>query len=157
MKIGTIEGVVIHQLVRHADDRGYFEELIRVDDTFFTEGFGQLSHSKMYPGIVKAWHIHKTQIDWWYVACGRLRIALHDMRENSPTRSVTQELQLGGDLPPTILKIPAGIAHGCKAIGEVPTHLFYVTSNTYSLAEEGRVPYDSPEIGYDWLRPPTIK
>ena len=59
---------MIQPLTRHADDRGYFEEIIRVDDTFFAEGFGQWSHSKMFPGIIKAWHIHKTQIDWWYVA-----------------------------------------------------------------------------------------
>ena len=37
MKLGTIEGVVLKPLVRHADDRGYFEELIRVTDTFFSE------------------------------------------------------------------------------------------------------------------------
>src|SRR5258708_12888954 len=106
MKLGGIEGVVLKSLVRHADDRGYFEELIRVTDPFFSEGFGQLSQSKMYPGVVKAWHIHKTQIDWWYVAFGRLHVALHDLREDSSTLGVTQELQLLGDLSPTVLKLP---------------------------------------------------
>jgi dTDP-4-dehydrorhamnose 3,5-epimerase len=155
--MGVIEGVVIQPLTRHADDRGYFEELIRVDDAYFTEGFGQLSHSKMYPGVVKAWHIHKTQIDWWYVAGGRLLVALHDKRSDSPTRGVTQELYLGDDLPPTVLKIPAGVAHGCRAIGGESAHLFYVTSRTYDPAEEGRIAHDDPEIGYDWLRDPPIK
>ena len=98
MRLGNIDGVVIQSLARHADDRGYFEELIRVTDGFFQEGFGQLSHSKMYPGVVKAWHIHKTQVDWWYVAFGRLRVGLHDLREGSPTRGVTQEVALGDDL-----------------------------------------------------------
>ena len=157
MKLGTIEGVVLKSLVRHADDRGYFEELIRVTDLFFSEGFGQLSQSKMYPGVVKAWHIHKTQIDWWYVAFGRLRVALHDLREDSSTLGVTQELQLGDDLPPAVLKIPAGVAHGCRAIGSTPAYLFYITSCTYDLAEEGRLPHDDPKIGYDWLSGPPIK
>ena len=111
----------------------------------------------MYPGVVKAWHIHKTQIDWWYVAFGRLRVALHDLREDSSTLGVTQELQLGDDLPPTVLKIPAGVAHGCRAIGTTPAYLFYVTSCTYDLAEEGRLPYDDPNLGYDWLSGPPIK
>src|SRR5579859_7183364 len=84
-QMGTIAGVVVQQLTRHADERGYFEELIRVTDPWFAEGFAQLSHSKMYPGVVKAWHIHPTQIDWWYVAAGRLMIALHDRRPDSPT------------------------------------------------------------------------
>lgn len=157
MPIGKIEGVVAQPLVRHADDRGYFEELIRVTDAFFGEGFGQLSHSKMYPGVVKAWHIHKTQIDWWYVAFGRLRVGLHDLRPESPTHGVTQELQMGDDLPPVLLKIPAGVAHGCRVIGETPAHLFYVTSCTYNPEEEGRIPYDDPAIGYDWLSRPPIK
>jgi dTDP-4-dehydrorhamnose 3,5-epimerase len=157
MPAGTIEGVTIHQLARHADDRGYFEELIRSTDAFFGEGFGQLSHSKMFPGVVKAWHIHKTQIDWWYVAFGRLRVALHDLRDGSPTWGTTQELQMGDDLPPIILKIPAGVAHGCRAIGETPAHLFYVTSCIYNPEEEGRIPHDDPGIGYDWLSRPPIK
>lgn len=157
MPLGNIDGVVVHPLARHADDRGYFEELIRVTDDFFHEGFGQLSHSKMYPGVVKAWHIHKTQIDWWYVAFGRLRVALHDLREESPTRGVTQEIALGDDLPPAVLKIPAGVAHGCRVIGETPAHLFYVTSCTYNPDEEGRISFDDAEIGYDWLSGPPIK
>jgi dTDP-4-dehydrorhamnose 3,5-epimerase len=154
---GSIDGVVVQPLVRHPDDRGYFEELIRTDDAWFGEGFGQLSHSKMYPGVVKAWHIHKTQIDWWYVAAGRLLVALHDLREHSSTYHVTQELYLGDDLPPTVLKIPAGVAHGCRAIGIEPSHLFYVTSRTYDPDEEGRIAHDDPAIGFDWLREPPIK
>jgi dTDP-4-dehydrorhamnose 3,5-epimerase len=155
--MGQIEGVVVQPLVRHADDRGWFEEVIRVTDAFFAEGFGQWSHSKMYPGVVKAWHIHKTQIDWWYVPFGRIRVALHDLRPESQTRGVTQELQMGEDLPPVLLKIPAGVAHGCKVIGAMPAHLFYVTSCTYNPDEEGRIPFDNPEIGYDWLSGPPIK
>ena len=157
VRYGAIDGVVFQPLARHADDRGYFEELIRVTDAWFQEGFGQLSHSKMFPGVVKAWHIHKTQIDWWYVAAGRLKVALHDRRPDSPTYRVTHELYLGDDLPPALLKIPAGVAHGCRAIGGEAAHLFYVTSRVYDPEEEGRIAYDSPEIGYDWLRDPPIK
>ena len=61
------------------------------------------------------------------------------------------------DLPPAVLKIPAGVAHGCRAIGGEPAHLFYVTSRTYDPDEEGRIAYDDPTIGYDWLREPPIK
>ena len=157
MLFGKIEGVVVHPLVRYPDDRGFFEEVIRVTDPFFQEGFGQFSHSKMYPGVVKAWHIHKTQIDWWYVSLGRLRVALHDLRDGSPTRGMTQEVYLGEDVPPAVLKIPAGVAHGCRAIGETAAHLFYVTSSTYNPEEEGRIPFDDPTIGYDWVSSPPIK
>lgn len=156
MQTGEIEGVVLQQLVRYADDRGYFEEIIRVNDMHFSEGFGQLSHSKMYPGVIKAWHIHRIQVDWWYVAFGRLRVVLHDLRETSKTRGITQVIQLGDDLPPLVLKIPAGVAHGCRVISETAVHLFYVTSRTYDPAEEGRLAHNDPTIGYDWLSVPPI-
>jgi dTDP-4-dehydrorhamnose 3,5-epimerase len=152
----AIDGVILKVLTPYPDERGFFTELIRATDPFFAEGFAQLSHSKMYPGIIKAWHIHKTQVDWWYVPIGRLRVALHDLRPQSPTFRKTIELYLGEDYPPAVLKIPAGVAHGCKAIGGT-THLFYVTSGTYNLAEEGRIPHDDPTIGYDWVSGPAIK
>ncbi len=151
-----IEGVVIKELVTHPDERGFFRELIRSTDPFFTEGFAQLSHSLMHPGVSKAWHIHKTQVDWWYVPVGVLKVALYDTRSDSPTKGVLQEIFMGDAHGYSILKIPPGVAHGCKAIGGT-AHLIYVTSNIYDTEEEGRIPYDDPEIGYDWISGPSIK
>jgi dTDP-4-dehydrorhamnose 3,5-epimerase len=151
-----IEGVTLKRLACFPDERGFFMELIRHTDPFFREGFAQLSHSKMYPGVVKAWHIHTTQIDWWYVPIGRLKVGLSDRRLDSPSYDKSITLFLGEDLEPAVLKIPAGVAHGCKAIGGV-THLFYVTSRVYSLEEEGRIPHDDPSIGYNWVQGAPIK
>jgi len=44
-----IDGVVFKELVTHTDERGFFREIIRVTDGFFGAGFGQWSHSLMYP------------------------------------------------------------------------------------------------------------
>ena len=63
---------------------------------------------------------------------------------------------MAGGPPAAVLKIPPGVAHGCKAIGGV-SHLFYVTSSIYDPKEEGRIAHDDPSIGYDWLAGPTIK
>ena len=151
-----IEGVEIKELRTHPDERGFFREVIRVTDGFFTEGFAQLSHSYMYPGVAKAWHVHKTQVDWWYVPVGVLKVALYDLRPDSPTYRVLQELFMGEEHGQKVLKIPSGVAHGCKAIGGT-AHLIYVTSNVYDTSEEGRIPHDDPEIGYDWVSGPSIK
>lgn len=145
-----IDGVITKPLKRFPDERGFFEELIRVRDPFFQEGFGQLSHSFMHKGVVKAWHIHKTQIDWWYVAHGDLLVALYDARKESKTYRKLNTFQLGEKGEQIILKIPPGVAHGCKVI--TPTsELFYVTSKSYNPEEEGRIPYDDPAIGFDWI------
>lgn len=152
----AIEGVIIKKLPVYADERGFFRELLRRNDPFFAEGFAQLSHSKMYPGVVKAWHIHRTQVDWWYVPLGRLKVGLSDRRPGSLTFEKTLTLYLGEDMEPQVLKIPPGVAHGCKAVGGV-SHLLYVTSSIYNLDEEGRIPHDDPAIGYDWVRGAEIR
>jgi dTDP-4-dehydrorhamnose 3,5-epimerase len=151
-----IQGVLLKDLVTHNDERGFFREIIRVADDFFSEGFGQWSHSLMYTGVAKAWHIHKKQVDWWYVAAGVLKVALYDTRLESSSHQETMELLMGEDQPARVLRIPPGVAHGCKCISG-PAHLFYVTSNMFNPADEGRITYDDPAIGYDWLKGPSIK
>lgn len=151
-----IDGVILKDLTTYPDERGFFREVIRVTDDFFAEGFGQWSHSLMYHDSAKAWHIHQKQIDWWYVGVGVLKVALHDTREDSPTYRQTMEFLMGDNQHAKVVKIPPGVAHGCKCISG-PAHLFYVTSNIYNPADEGRIPYDDPEIGYDWLKGPEIK
>lgn len=151
-----IQGVVIKELVTHADERGFFREILRVTDDFFSEGFGQWSHSLMYTGVAKAWHIHKKQVDWWYVAGGVLKVALHDKRPDSSSYKETMELFMGENQQARVLRIPPGVAHGCKCISG-PAHLFYVTSNVYDPEDEGKIPHDDMAIGYDWITGPSIK
>ena len=149
----TIEGVVIKELVTHSDERGFFREIIRESDDFFTH-FGQWSHSLMHPGTGKAWHIHQRQIDWWY-CIGALKVALHDLRDGSPSKGTTMEFFMGDQYGARCLKIPPGVAHGCRALET--THLLYVTSSVYNPEDEGRIPHDDPAIGYDWTAFPEIK
>jgi dTDP-4-dehydrorhamnose 3,5-epimerase len=149
----TIEGVEIKRLVTHGDERGFFREVIRETDAFFGR-FGQLSHALMYPGSAKAWHIHQQQTDWWY-CIGALKVALHDTRQGSSTRGQTMEFFMGDNYGACCVKIPPGVAHGCRAL-EL-THLLYVTSNVYDPADEGRIPHDDASIGYDWSAFPEIK
>jgi len=150
-----IEGVELKDLVTHSDERGFFREIVRTTEAIAAEGFAQVSHSLMFPGVIKAWHVHPHQIDWWYVVAGDLKVALYDLRDGSATRGALQEVFLGDHYPARLLKIPAGVAHGCKAIGG-QAHLVYLTSSVYDVAEEGRLPHDDPRIGYDWLAPPPI-
>jgi dTDP-4-dehydrorhamnose 3,5-epimerase len=148
-----IQDVEIKQLVTHTDERGFFREIIRETDEFFGH-FGQWSHSLMYPGTSKAWHIHRVQTDWWY-CIGALKVALYDTREDSPSRGELMQFFMGDRYGASCVKIPPGVAHGCRAL-EL-SHLLYITSNTYNPEDEGRIPHDDPGIGYDWTSFPEIK
>lgn len=151
-----IDGVVLKDLVTHRDERGFFREIIRVTDDFFEEGFGQWSHSLMYQATAKAWHIHNVQLDWWYVPIGVLKVALYDTRKESPTYGALMEFFMGENQPSQVVRIPPGVAHGCRCLSG-PAHLFYITSQVYNPADEGRIPHNDPTIGYDWTREAEIK
>jgi dTDP-4-dehydrorhamnose 3,5-epimerase len=144
-----IDGVVIKQLVTHSDERGFFRELIRATDDFFSVGFGQLSHSLVHSNVVKAWHYHHQQTQWNYPATGLLHVVLYDRRADSSTCGACMEFLCGGEKPASIYCFPSEVLHGYRVLSG-PVHMFYVTSGTYDPDEEGRLPMDDSVVGYDW-------
>jgi dTDP-4-dehydrorhamnose 3,5-epimerase len=170
-----IDGVELKTLITYPDERGFFREVLRGSDDIMEDGFAQWSHSHMHPGVAKAWHLHAYHTDLWYVVTGRLKVALFDLRfgklrrdeistnllplakkwkmvlshiKTSDTLGELQEYILGDE--PAILQIPAGVAHGCKALSEV--HMMYITSREYDGTDELRIAHDDTEIGYDWTK-----
>jgi len=129
-----IEGVVTKELVTHSDERGFFREIIRVTDDFFSEGFGQWSHSLVHDGVAKAWHLHKLQTDWLYVVSGSMKVGLHDVRPESSTHGVTMELLVGDTYQAQVVKIPPGVAHGYKVLNG-PANVIYITSRVYDPSD----------------------
>ena len=145
-----IQGVEIKQLTRHADERGYLMELVRSDDAIFSK-FGQCYVSMNYPGVVRAWHWHKKQDDFFVVVKGMIKVGLFDMREGSPTRGEAGEYYLG-DNNNIVLKIPPGVAHGYKTVGTEPSLLVNFPSEIYNREEpdEYRLPWDTDQIPFNW-------
>jgi len=104
----------------------------------------------MYQGVIKAFHFHNIQYDYWWVSIGTIRAVLVDLRKDSVTVGQIDEYLMGEPQKPIILKIPPGVAHGLKVL-QGPAILSYVTSHIYNPNDEGRIPYDDTQIGYDWL------
>jgi dTDP-4-dehydrorhamnose 3,5-epimerase len=147
-----IEGVKIEPFSVWPDDRGYFLEVARMGQglvTDFPKDSSQVSAALNYPGTIKAFHYHKFQTDFWVPGAGLLQVALVDLRPNSTTFGVKNTLYVG-PLRPWQMLIPPGVAHGYKVVGEQPSFLVYVTNKTYNPSDEGRIPYNHPEIAYDW-------
>jgi len=145
-----IEGVKIKKIERHWDDRGFFCEVLKDDDEFFKE-IKQTSYTETYPGVIKAFHYHEKQDDIWFVAGGMAQVVLYDLREGSPTKDETQVIYAGEDSP-VLIYIPIGVAHGYRVLGNEKVKLFYHTTESYNPnnPDEKRIPFDSPEIGFDW-------
>lgn len=151
-----IAGVAFKPLIRHVDERGFFQELIRHTDDFFKEGFGQLSYSLVNQGVIKAWHLHGTQTQWNFIAKGVAKIALHDCRMNSSTYGETMEFVSGDDFQPVVYKFPPQVAHGYKCLVG-PMSVLYITSGIYDLSDEQRIPHDDSSIGYNWIKGHEIR
>lgn len=145
-----IHGVRVKRLVRHCNDRGFFQEILRDDDGLL-ERFGQASMSKTYPGVIKAFHYHERQDDLWFFPVGNVQVVLHDLRVGSPTHGETDVFYMGEE-EPTLLLIPSRVAHGYRTLGETPSICIYFTTLSYDVMnpDEKRLPYNDESIGFDW-------
>ena len=145
-----IEGVAVKQLARHADQRGYLMELLRSDDPIFSK-FGQCYVSMNYPGVVRAWHWHEKQDDFFVVVKGMIRVGLYDQREGSATQGEVNNFYLGENST-ILVKIPVGVVHGYKTIGMEPSLLINFPSEAYDPNEpdEYRLPWNTDQIPHDW-------
>lgn len=147
-----IVGVRAQPLAIWPDDRGYFLEVLRMGQGLaqdFPKESTQVSAALSYPGTVKAFHFHRRQTDCWVPVGGMLQVALVDLRKQSPTFGARNTLYLGA-LRPWQLLVPPGVGHGYKVIGMDPALLVYVTDRFYDPQDEGRIPYNDPQIQYDW-------
>ncbi len=145
-----IKGVQIKCLETHADDRGFFREIIRDDEKLLSH-FGQASITMTYPGVIKAFHWHEKQDDVWYVAGGSAQIVLFDRRPDSPSHGQT-DVVYAGQASQLVVLIPRGVAHGYRVLGTEPLLLVYFTSMSYSREQpdEHRLPFNDPTINFDW-------
>ncbi len=151
----VIPGVSFNKIETHADGRGFFREILRRGDDDST-AIGQVSHSLVYAGIVKAWHGHKIQKQWNYILSGLLKVALLDMREESTTYRRTMEFLAGDYQDAQIYSFPPGVLHGYRCIAG-PMHIIYITSGAYDVHEELKIPYNAPDVQYDWHKDLEIR
>ena len=81
----------------------------------------------------------------------RLLLVLVDVRESSLTAGRRVRIMLG-DGNATLLRIPPGVAHGCRNLGDRPARIVYFTDLAFSPepeeCDEGRLPWDftGPEV-----------
>jgi dTDP-4-dehydrorhamnose 3,5-epimerase len=105
--------------------------------------------SATYPGVVKAWHFHRTQVDNFACVAGMIKLVLVDTRDGSPTKGAVNEFFLGTEQR-LLVQIPALVYHGWKCISpemslvlNIPTEPYhYQEPDEYRLEPHGTLPYD---------------
>jgi dTDP-4-dehydrorhamnose 3,5-epimerase len=124
-----------------ADDRGW--SLMNLLTGVLTPQ-GQVNFSTMYPGVIKAWHRHKQQTDFWLVLTGHLKIGV--IRDDGTTF-----LTFAGEKRPGVVIIPPTLWHGAATVGDSPAGLLYYVTHAYNAKapDEERRTYDS-FAGFPW-------
>jgi len=143
-----INGVKLTQLKQLLDERGKVMHMLRADSDGFT-GFGEIYFSCVYPGAVKAWHLHKRMTLNYAVPHGNIKFVLYDDRENSPTRGELQEIFLGPDNY-CLVTVPPRVWNGFKGIGLTMAIVANCASIPHDPAEIDRLDPFSPDIPYSW-------
>ena len=146
-----IHDVVTKPLRLVPDERGWLMEILRADDGHF-EKFGQVYVSATYPGVVKAWHYHTRQVDFFACVAGMVKLVLVDTRDGSPTQGTVDEFFVG-EQNPQLVRVPNLVYHGWKCISPGPSLVVNVPTEPYK--------YDDPDefrlephgtLPYDWTR-----
>ena len=137
----------VHSLDRFVDARGWsindiFGEVRELvmnsgleaacpNDAIMNPDNFQFNYSILYPGIIKAWHRHKNQDDFFCVLKGNAQFGIFSETPNGEGRLPAPEKHIIGELNPAVVHIKAGEWHGLTAIGDEPVGLLYLVTNLY--------------------------
>ena len=115
----SIKDVIVREIPRYDDDRGWLSELFRADEleAEFHPVMSYISMTK--PGVVRGPHEHIDQADLFcFIGPSTFRIYLWDNRPNSPTHEANDVFDAGENEWLMVL-VPKGVVHAYKNVGDV--------------------------------------
>ncbi len=126
----------------YADDRGW-SLMNQLQGAMSPEG--QINFSVQYPGVVKAWHRHRLQTDFWICLTGHIKVGVHDQGTGAAWSIVI------GEKRPGVVVIPPPLWHGAATVGDTPAGLLYYVTHAYDPAspDEERAAPDA-FAGFPW-------
>lgn len=130
-KVGEINGVIIRDLRKFNDSRGWLTELFRHDD-LDPEFYPVMAYiSSTNPGVTRGPHEHFEQADLFcFIGPSNFRLRLWDNRPQSETFNNVLTLVVGDDNSKSVL-IPPGVVHAYQNIGDIPGIVFNCPNQLY--------------------------
>lgn len=116
-KQGAIRDVVVKDLRKYVDERGWLAELFRHDALMaeFHPQMGYISQSE--PHVQRGPHEHVEQADFFcFIGPSNFKMRLWDNRHESETYEHVMTLYVGADSPKSVL-VPKGVVHAYRNIG----------------------------------------
>jgi dTDP-4-dehydrorhamnose 3,5-epimerase len=114
---GAIKGVVVRDLKKFVDERGWLSELFRQDD-LEAEFHPTMTYiSSTNPGVTRGPHEHVDQADLFcFIGPSNFRLRMWDNRTDSETFNRVMTVYVGEDNPKSVL-IPKGVVHAYRNVG----------------------------------------
>ncbi len=143
-----INGVSVIPLRQIPDERGKIMHMLRADAPHFQK-FGEIYFSCVYPGAIKAWHIHREMTLNYAVVHGMIKMVLFDDRAGSPSHGKLMELFLG-EANYCLVTVPPLVWNGFKGIGDKMAIVANCATTPHASGEISRLdPFDA-KIPYKW-------
>lgn len=143
-----IAGVEVVPLKRIADERGTVYHMLKATDPHFRQ-FGEIYFSSVFPGVVKGWHRHHEMTLNYACIFGRIKLALYDERETSPTKGQLMEVFLGPDNY-SLVVIPPEVWNGFKGMSEPYAIVANCCTHPHDPKRSMRMDPFQNHISYDW-------
>jgi dTDP-4-dehydrorhamnose 3,5-epimerase len=144
----SIPGVVLTDLVTHADDRGAFTELFRRSSLQHVPSAAQVNLSISRAGVLRGMHYHRNQSDYWCVMSGEAFVGLYDLRPGAVSTGAAAVISFDSHSGLTGLFIPPGVAHGFLAVSDMS--LLYMVDAEYDGKDELGFAWDDPDLAIAW-------
>jgi dTDP-4-dehydrorhamnose 3,5-epimerase-like enzyme len=120
------------------DDRGFVSFVNDFSFVGVKRFYTVENHEK---GFIRAWHGHRKESKYVYVACGSVRIGAVCLSTHEIHTYYLSAIK------PCILFIPAGYANGFQSLTETTKIMFFSTSTLEeSLDDDERYPFDTWNI-----------
>lgn len=149
----SIEGVIVVDVKKFGDRRGYFMETYKRED--FAAGgidceFVQDNQSASTRGVLRGMHfqIEHPQAKLVRVVRGKVFDACVDLRSGSPTFGKWEGVVLSAENRRQFF-IPRGFAHGFLVLSDV-AEFCYKCDDVYHPGDEGGIMWNDPEVGIKW-------
>jgi dTDP-4-dehydrorhamnose 3,5-epimerase len=143
-----IEGVAVRSLRQIPDERGKVLHMLRADAPHF-DRFGEIYFSLVYPGAIKAWHLHKQMTLNYAVVQGTVKMVLFDAREGSATHGELMEL-FPGEANYCLVTVPPGVWNGFKGVGTEAAIVANCATHPHDPDEIVRMDPLNSQIPYTW-------
>lgn len=152
VKKTSIPGLLIIERPTFADERGFFREVVRVNEleeaTGEKFGFKQWSFSRSEPRVIRALH-SEDQNKIGYPITGEVFSAYVDTRPDSKTFGKVLTLTFKEPNYKAVY-IPSGVANSICVIGKKPVYYCYLIDEYYDPKKIKGIAWDDPDLNIDW-------